>query len=459
MNNGATATNIVVWDAMMGQGKTSKVIDLMLKETKYNSLLSGCNNKFLYVSPYLAEAHRIAATTCAEDDVNQLPLLNENGSYIYDATLPQSVLKFKHPSNRNSGGSKLQGLCNLLGAKENIVSTHNLISVIKPEQLEGLQDYTLVIDEALDVFSEETDISQKTFKHFLDINILSLDEDGHTVRFNRENYGVSVDGKDTTEGGDYEGFAIACDRGLVYKVGSKVVRKFDVTVLSKFKKVIIMTYMFKGSMFDLLLQKEGLSYDIEYFGATPQSIKHLININMNEKDNAIGDYGVVNGVKDFRKHTLTSTDYKKNADAHNKTMFNRLNNMWQQREKVAPEQRMWTCYSPNKAGISKGTAQRAKFSQQWLAFNIKATNDYAHKTHLAFLVNVFIDGNYINACSKEGLTMSQDHYALSTLVQWVFRSAIRKGQAINLYVPSERMRTLLLAWLDGEVITYATEDK
>lgn len=450
-SNKSNESNIVVWDAMMGQGKTTKVIQYMLQEHRILKIDSG---KFLYVSPYLSEAHRIAGTSCKDDDVNQLPILNENGAYIYDSELPQSVMQFKHPSNRNSSGSKLQGLCNLLSAKENVVSTHNLISVIKPEQLEDLQDYTLVIDEALDVFNEETDITQKTFKHFLDINILSIDEDGHTVRFNRENYGKSEDGKDTTEGGDYEGFAIACDRGLVYKVGSRVVRKFDVTILSKFKKVIIMTYMFKGSMFDLLLQKEGLSYDIEYFGATPKSIKHLINLNMNEKDNAIGDYPIVNGVKDYRKHKLTATDYKRNKDTLNKTMFNRLNNMWQQRQKVKPEARLWTCYTPNKMGISKGTAQRPKYSNQWLAFNTKATNDYVTKTDLAFLVNVFIDGNYISACSKDGLRMSQDHYALSTLVQWVFRSAIREGKPINLYIPSERMRNLFILWLNGEVITY-----
>ena len=36
------------------------------------------------------------------------------------------------------------------------------------------------------------------------------------------------------------------------------------------------------------------------------------------------------------------------------------------------------------------------------------------------------------------------------MVQFIFRSAIRQGEAINLYVPSKRMRTVLKNWLNDE---------
>ena len=35
-------------------------------------------------------------------------------------------------------------------------------------------------------------------------------------------------------------------------------------------------------------------------------------------------------------------------------------------------------------------------------------------------------------------------------VQFIFRSAIRNGEPINLYIPSVRMRTYLKKWLDNE---------
>ena len=49
---------------------------------------------------------------------------------------------------------------------------------------------------------------------------------------------------------------------------------------------------------------------------------------------------------------------------------------------------------------------------------------------------------------SRGVKVNQDQYALSALVQWIFRSAIRDGKPITLYIPSERMRGLLVDWLN-----------
>ena len=53
---------------------------------------------------------------------------------------------------------------------------------------------------------------------------------------------------------------------------------------------------------------------------------------------------------------------------------------------------------------------------------------------------------------SRGVKVDQDQYALSALVQWIFRSAIRDGKPINLFIPSERMRGLLLDWLNPKPI-------
>jgi len=41
---------------------------------------------------------------------------------------------------------------------------------------------------------------------------------------------------------------------------------------------------------------------------------------------------------------------------------------------------------------------------------------------------------------------------LSELIQWVWRSAIRDGNSINIYIPSSRMRNLFIEWLNNENI-------
>ena len=58
----------------------------------------------------------------------------------------------------------------------------------------------------------------------------------------------------------------------------------------------------------------------------------------------------------------------------------------------------------------------------------------------------------IDGCSnrffvQKGVTVDEETYALSELVQWIFRSQLRDGKEINLYIPSERMRRLLKKWL------------
>ena len=41
----------------------------------------------------------------------------------------------------------------------------------------------------------------------------------------------------------------------------------------------------------------------------------------------------------------------------------------------------------------------------------------------------------------------KDAYALTELIQWVWRSRVRDGHPITLYLPSPRMRKLLKDWL------------
>ena len=43
--------------------------------------------------------------------------------------------------------------------------------------------------------------------------------------------------------------------------------------------------------------------------------------------------------------------------------------------------------------------------------------------------------------------MEENEYALGEMIQWIWRSAIRDGKEIWIYVPSRRMRELLKQWL------------
>ena len=53
------------------------------------------------------------------------------------------------------------------------------------------------------------------------------------------------------------------------------------------------------------------------------------------------------------------------------------------------------------------------------------------------------------ADSVFGVEVREDMYALSEMIQWVWRSAIRDGKDIWIYIPSRRMRELFQNWLDS----------
>jgi hypothetical protein len=48
-----------------------------------------------------------------------------------------------------------------------------------------------------------------------------------------------------------------------------------------------------------------------------------------------------------------------------------------------------------------------------------------------------------------GISLDDDQFALSEMVQFVWRSAIRDNQPIDLYIPSKRMRDLFINWMNS----------
>ncbi|MER1292416.1 hypothetical protein NQS36_16760, partial [Bacillus sp. C1(2022)] len=69
---------------------------------------------------------------------------------------------------------------------------------------------------------------------------------------------------------------------------------------------------------------------------------------------------------------------------------------------------------------------------------------------LAYTINRYVNTvlyNYFK--EKYNVSIDQDAFALSELLQWIWRSAIRNGEEITLFIPSLRMRKLLIDWLNG----------
>ena len=56
----------------------------------------------------------------------------------------------------------------------------------------------------------------------------------------------------------------------------------------------------------------------------------------------------------------------------------------------------------------------------------------------------------VKLLATKGSKMDLNLYALSEMVQFIWRSRIREGGEVQLYIPSKRMRNLLVRWMNDE---------
>ena len=75
---------------------------------------------------------------------------------------------------------------------------------------------------------------------------------------------------------------------------------------------------------------------------------------------------------------------------------------------------------------------------------------------MAYLGNRYFDPQKRSFFNMRGIKLNQDLWALSELIQWVWRGCIRDSKEMNLYIPSYRMRGLITDWLDGKFLSNVT---
>ena len=176
-------------------------------------------------------------------------------------------------------------------------------------------------------------------------------------------------------------------------------------------------------------------------------IAGLITIITDPKLNAIGN------TPKFGRRTcpLSSSWYKRLDPDGLKGMYNLMYNFFKNRTTGPASLSMWTCYSAQETQL-RGSG----YAKGFVACNARATNEHRHKTNLAYMIDLYMVPTVKTFIESRGVKVDQDQYALSALVQWIFRSAIRDGKPITLFIPSERMRGLLMDWLNPKPVELST---
>ncbi len=426
---GKNYQRVKVVDAYPGSGKTSWAIEYMNTHQE--------RQQFIYITPFLDECQRIVD--------------------FCDA-------KFVQPEyGRNR--SKLDHITELIEKGYNIASTHSLFRKFDSHirKLLATRNYTLIIDESLGVV-DNIEISDYKKKSELisknDLNVL-LD------------LGLVTVGKDGTLATDsmFKGFDSHRDftelvsRKELYFDTSSLVWTFPVNIFTEglFKKVYLLTYQFEYQIQAWYYKSHGVQYDkydvvmvngnyeiVKNRGeqtdrAFREMFRQLVNIYDKDNLNAIGDPGRLEN-KRMIDNALSKQWYHRHPEKH-KQITNNIVNYFNNIVKSVGNTRIWTCFKDN-----KNTIKSKELSvKNWLPVNCRATNEFGDRTALAYPVNRYLNPSMIRFFHNKDVEIDSDGFALAELIQWIMRSAIRNGKSVNLYIPSHRMRHLLLDWIDGKI--------
>ena len=313
--------------------------------------------------------------------------------------------------------------------------------------------YVLYIDEVMECVEHCKEFSNSDFKMLFNHNLISIADDGR-ILWNHDN--------EPNYRGKFDRLKSLCENGNLFRYKDKMnFWIFPTDFLEQFSEVFILTYLWKGSLMDAYTKAAGYKvhhHTLVKFELAPYTsidegpmrakIKSLITIMTDPKLNAIGD------IPKFGKNPnrLSSSGYAKQGNDCLKQIKNLIYNYFNNRVEGSAGVAMWTCYTSQRPKL-KG----AGYAKGFVACNARATNEHRHRTNLAYMIDLYMVPVVKMFIESRGVKVDQDQFALSALVQWIFRSAIRDGKPINLFIPSERMRGLLLDWLNPKSMALRTD--
>lgn len=423
-------SEITVIDSLMGSGKTTWAID------KINSI-----DKCIYITPFLDEIYRI----------------HEKCEHIYT---PEYGIKDVN-NKLISKTDQFSNLISMLIDKQKICITHALFQRIPLGMIELLKNsgYVIILDEVLEIVTDAK-ISGQTIAIMKGYNLISIDENG-IVNWNDEVFDSLPNNEYMYEFQNIRTWSK--EKRLVLINNKFYFWQFPIELFNCFNVIYILTYLFEYSIMNYYFKKYDIQYKLksikqvdnkyelcEYYKPDLSKYKELVNIyipknsKLDKRQIEKNKYGMFSATwydvlnendTDIKKLHLDITNYRLH--------YNDL--------ECTQKNSMWTVYKGNDNETQKKLIGSLLKENNFAACNLRSTNLWSDKINLFYLIN-----RYMNPTIKNNYfqyqKINEDGYALSEMIQWIWRSAIRNDQKINVFVPSVRMRNILIKWLNDETI-------
>lgn len=425
----SSSITVEILDSIMGSGKTTNI----LKWIDANN----STEKFIYVSPLLSE-------------------VDEGGRVQRDL----KHTRFHYPKADEANRTKGDSLLSMLQDGLNISCTHSLYLLMTDAHLNEIrkQNYIVIIDEELGVIDSYDSYSQ--------YDIRSLIKSGSVVKQESDGMLLWVSDDDNYDEKDhaYNKLKRHIQSGILYsakRADSMLVTQLPIKLFTVAKRVIIITYMFEGNILSTFLKLKGIEYK-------PFTDVTTTPVDKKEINNLITMYELKSKWKELGKLKLSNTWYTSNNNGNAtakdiKSIENFISSFcrisgcsYKELMYTFPKHRRFDNSKARGVIKPKGYIDREEeladgsieIEKVWVATQTRATNDYDHKTHLVHAFNRYPNTAVKSYLQDYGQIVDDDIFALCELLQWVWRSAIRKGEPITLCIVSTRMRKLFDKWLN-----------
>lgn len=434
---------ITVVDSIMGSGKTTAMLE------KVNADLEG---SYIYVTPYLSEIDRV---------------------------IEQTQYRFKQPYN--TGRGKLDALHKLLATGESVVTTHALFLMATAETVQLIHegDYTLILDEAMDIFKEYNEVVKSLDnKTITKGDVRWLKQEGYILV--SDDYCVEWSGA-AADDFHYSEVERLAKSGCLRCIDDTLYWEYPVEVFTAFKRTYILTYLFEGSMLAAYMRIYGLPYT-KCSAERTESGGFRLCLYDDGKDRKSALFPLVNIYagelnRIGSKTNAFSVNWLKGRSSEEIRVIQNAMRNYKGKMNAPTDSVMWTTTKQHDIYkklekirgfkyIRRLTADEHRLPDEekrklqcFVSCTARATNDYAERTTLLYLLNRYLPPEIEKYFSRRGSPIDEDCFATGELLQWIWRSAIRNDHSINLYIPSSRMRNLLFRWFGVYEAVYQPRTK
>lgn len=441
----------VIHDYPCGFGKSTQMIAGLSENSEQQGLI---------VVPDLEQVRTLIRDAARRHCVRLYQPLSETAGKEDKAT--GTPFNYLHETKRDA----LQAL---IQKGHNVITTHKLYSEIAHLARSGMfSDVEVHIDEVLSVADEATGISQfnRDRQKANDWRNLYIDKGYATICSATGRINPTDDWREKCEqlaGNLPTTFFDAAEAGRLYTnvpgTGDHIIiGELPIVLLKCAKRVHIYTYRFDGSYMAAYLKRHNVRWvKANYANTTPEaadqefraSARDLVTIDAMPRLD-----GVAFGYTAQKRMVSSKAGAMQQQAGQVRGAFRAIGRALKSSGTFA-DHLILTCL---KDGWTKRDGKAGKFAAgtklftdaHWVANQTRGTNQYRHCSHVAYFWQQNPNPNVARFLGCNDKKQS-DLYAVAEIIQFIWRSRIRDGQPIIVFIPCPKMRRIWYRWLNGEI--------